>query len=54
MPNLTSLSEQEDQVEPAAMLVPTTAEAAEPDTVVTALERSPLIRSATWTVSTMS
>ncbi|HYZ23104.1 MAG TPA: MgtC/SapB family protein [Rhodopila sp.] len=46
------LSEGEDQVELAAVLVPTTAAAAELDAVVTALERSSLVRSATWTVRT--
>jgi putative Mg2+ transporter-C (MgtC) family protein len=49
-----TLSEQEDQVELAAILVPTTAEDAELDAVVRALQRSPLIRSATWTVSTLA
>jgi putative Mg2+ transporter-C (MgtC) family protein len=49
---VTTLSEAEEQVELAAVLVPTTAEPAELDAVVSALERSPLIRSATWTVGT--
>ena len=48
------LSDNEDQVELAAILVPTTAEDAELDTVVAALERSPLVRSATWSVETTS
>ena len=49
---ITTLSEAEEQVELAAVLVPTTAEPAELDAVVSALERSPLIRSATWSVGT--
>lgn len=47
-----TLSDSEGQVELAAALVPTTADPAELDAVVAALERSPLVRSATWTVST--
>jgi putative Mg2+ transporter-C (MgtC) family protein len=46
------LSDNEEQVELAAVLVPTTASAVELDAVVAALERSPLVRSATWTVGT--
>jgi putative Mg2+ transporter-C (MgtC) family protein len=46
------LSETEEQVELAAVLVPSTAEDRELDAVVTALQHSPLVRSATWTVST--
>ena len=46
------LSESEYQVELAAKLVPTTADTGELDKVVTELEASPLIRSATWTVGT--
>jgi putative Mg2+ transporter-C (MgtC) family protein len=46
------LSESEYQVELAAKLVPTTADAEELDKVVTELEASPHIRSATWTVGT--
>ncbi len=42
------LSDSDDQVELAAVLVPIVAEATELDAVVTALERSPLVRSATW------
>ena len=38
-------------VELAAVLVPNTAEAAELDAVVAALERSPLVQTATWTVA---
>jgi putative Mg2+ transporter-C (MgtC) family protein len=44
------LSDNEEQVELAAILVPTTAEDAELDAVVAALEQSPLVRSATWSV----
>ncbi|OYV40832.1 MAG: methyltransferase [Rhodospirillales bacterium 20-64-7] len=47
-----TLSSSDDLVELAATLVPTTAEAAELDGVIAALERSPSIRSATWTVGT--
>ncbi|MBV8455365.1 MAG: MgtC/SapB family protein [Acetobacteraceae bacterium] len=46
------LSENEDQIELAAHLVPTRADHAELDQVVTELEHSPLIQSATWTVGT--
>jgi len=49
-----TLSDNDGQVELAAILVPTTAEEAELDAVVTALERSPLIRSATWSVEATS
>ena len=45
-------SEGESQVELAAHLVPTTAHAAELDQVVTELEKSPLVRTATWAVGT--
>ena len=41
-------SDSDDQVELAAVLVPIVAAAKELDAVVAALERSPLIRSATW------
>ncbi len=47
-----TLSDTEDQVELAAVLLPTTADPAELDAIVASLERSPLIRSATWTVAT--
>lgn len=47
-----TLSDSEDQVELAAVLVPTTADPAELDAVVVALERSDMIMSATWTVGT--
>jgi putative Mg2+ transporter-C (MgtC) family protein len=46
------LSDNEEQVELAAILVPTTAEETELDAVVTALEASPLVKSATWSVET--
>jgi putative Mg2+ transporter-C (MgtC) family protein len=46
------LSDNEEQVELAAILVPTTAEQAELDAVVVALEASPLVKSATWSVET--
>ncbi len=49
-----TLSENEDQVELAAILVPSTAEDAELDAVVAALERSPLVHSATWSVEATS
>jgi putative Mg2+ transporter-C (MgtC) family protein len=49
---IEALSESEDQVELAATLVPTTADPIELDQVVTELEDSPLVRSATWTVGT--
>ncbi len=47
-------SDSDSQVELAATLVPTTAEPAELDAVAAALERSPLVRSATWSVETTS
>lgn len=49
-----TLSDNEDQVELAAVLVPTSAEEDELDAVVAALERSPLILSSTWSVQTTS
>ncbi len=49
-----TLSETDDQVELAAILVPTNAEDVELDAVVAALQRSPLVRSATWSVETTS
>ena len=49
-----TLSESDDQVELAAILVPTSAEEIELDAVVAALERSPLVRTATWSVETTS
>jgi putative Mg2+ transporter-C (MgtC) family protein len=45
------LSESEDQVELAAMLVPTTADPLELDAIVSALNHHPAINSAAWTVS---
>jgi putative Mg2+ transporter-C (MgtC) family protein len=51
---IETLSETDDQVELAAVLVPTTAEADVLDAVVVTLERDPAIESATWTVSTTS
>jgi len=48
------LSDNDDQVELAAVLVPTTATDAELDAVVAALGRSPLVLSATWSVETTS
>ena len=45
-----TVSDNEGQVELKAVLVPTTAEAGELDAVAAALERSPLVRSATWSV----
>jgi putative Mg2+ transporter-C (MgtC) family protein len=47
-----TLSDNEEQVELAAILVPTTADEGELDAVVAALEASPLILSATWSVET--
>ncbi|MBV9747552.1 MAG: MgtC/SapB family protein [Acetobacteraceae bacterium] len=47
-----TLSDSDELVELAAVLVPTTASATELDAVVAALERSPLVTSATWTVGT--
>jgi putative Mg2+ transporter-C (MgtC) family protein len=46
------LSDTDEQVELAALLVPTTAKDTELDAVVTALEASPLVKSATWSVET--
>ena len=50
--DIETLSEGEEQVELAAILVPTTAEPAELDAVVAGLEAADFIDSATWTVST--
>ncbi len=50
--NVEMLSDTEDQVELAAILVPTSAAEKELDAVVMALERSPLVDSATWSVET--
>lgn len=49
-----TLSDNDDQVELAAILVPTTADEAELDAVVAALVRSPLVKSATWSVEATS
>ena len=49
--DVVTLSEGSDRVELGATLVPTTAVPAELDAVVAALERSTLVRTATWTVS---
>ena len=49
-----TLSDSKEQVELAAILVPTTAENAELDAVVKALEASPLVLSATWSVEATS
>ncbi|MTJ83647.1 MAG: MgtC/SapB family protein [Telmatospirillum sp.] len=48
------LAEGEDEVELAAVLVPTTAEPGELDVVVAALEHRPEVINAAWTVSTTS
>jgi len=48
---IETLSEAEEQVELAAILVPSTADPGELDAVVAALERRPEIESAAWTVS---
>jgi putative Mg2+ transporter-C (MgtC) family protein len=45
-----TVSDNDDQVALAAILVPTTAQETELDAVVDALERSPLVLSATWSV----
>jgi putative Mg2+ transporter-C (MgtC) family protein len=50
--SVATLSESEDQVELAATLIPTTAEADELDAVCTALEANPDVIDATWSVST--
>jgi putative Mg2+ transporter-C (MgtC) family protein len=51
---IETLSEGEDLVELAAVLVSTTADPKDLDLVVTHLERRPLVVSATWTVSALS
>jgi putative Mg2+ transporter-C (MgtC) family protein len=50
--SVQTISEGEDQVELAATLIPTTAEAEELTAVCAALEAHPEIEDATWTVST--
>jgi putative Mg2+ transporter-C (MgtC) family protein len=52
--DIETLSEGEEQVELAAVLVSTAADAKELDAVVAALEAQPIVESATWTVSTMN
>ncbi len=47
---IETVSVNDDQIELAAILVPTTAEEVELDAVVAALEQSSLILSATWSV----
>jgi putative Mg2+ transporter-C (MgtC) family protein len=49
---IETLSETETQVELAAVLVPSSADAAVLDSVVAQLEKSPPVYSATWSVST--
>ena len=49
---IETLSETETQVELAAILVPSSADAAVLDAVVATLEKSPPVYSATWSVST--
>ena len=49
---IETISAGEDQIELAADLVPTTVEPAELDAVVSALKRSDIVKSATWTVAT--
>jgi putative Mg2+ transporter-C (MgtC) family protein len=49
---IETLAEGDDLVELAADLIPTTAEPAELDAVITSLKQSTLIKSATWTVAT--
>ena len=51
---IETLSDTEESVELAAILVPTTAEDHELDAVAAALQRSSLVRSATWSVETTS
>ncbi len=50
--DIETVSESEEQVELAATLVPSTADPAELDAAVRALEESALVLSATWTVGT--
>ena len=49
---IRTLSESDDQVELAAVVVPTSVDPRELDAVVAALKRAPQIKSATWTVQT--
>lgn len=50
--DIETLSDTDDLVELGASLVPTSADPSELDTIVTHLERSNAVASATWTVST--
>jgi putative Mg2+ transporter-C (MgtC) family protein len=52
--DIATISEADGRVELAASLVPNSARGADLDAVVTALERSARVRSATWTVSAES
>lgn len=52
--DVETLSEGETSVELAAVLAPTTADAAELDQVVATLEAAPEIEASTWTVATLS
>jgi putative Mg2+ transporter-C (MgtC) family protein len=49
---IETLSESEDTVELAAIIVPTTADPVELDGIVTSLKKSEVVKSATWTVGT--
>jgi putative Mg2+ transporter-C (MgtC) family protein len=49
---IETASESDDTVELAAILVPTTASPKELDAAIASLKRSPIIKSATWTVGT--
>ncbi len=51
---IETLSESDEMVELAAILIPTSADAEELDEIVRHLERNPDVTSATWTVSTTS
>lgn len=51
---IETVAENDDQVELAAILIPTAVKTEELDTIVTHLERMPMIRNATWTVSTFN
>ena len=50
---IETLSESEEVVELAAILVPTTTDPKELDHVVVALERHNAVRNATWSVGTL-
>jgi putative Mg2+ transporter-C (MgtC) family protein len=52
--DIETLSETEELVELAAILVPTTADPKELDAVTAALETHDFVESATWTVSTVT